>query len=119
MQQPNAFLTLVESIRPLVTEISIEAYQSDDAWVLIDVREDKEWLQDHLPQAKHLSRGIIERDIEARFPDKATPLLLYCAGGVRSVLAAHSLQQMGYTHVASMIGGYKAWVQRQLPLVQE
>ncbi len=119
MLQPNAFLTLVESIRPHITEVSIEAYQADDAWVLIDVREDHEWLQDHLPLAKHLSRGIIERDIEQRFPDKTTPLLLYCAGGMRSVLAVHNLQLMGYQNVASLIGGYKGWVQRQLPVVQD
>lgn len=62
---------------------------------------------------------FLERDIEARFPDKNTPILLYCAGGARSALAAHNLQLMGYTHVASMIGGYKGWVQRQLPVVQD
>ena len=119
MNPSSAFSALVESIRPHVVEVSIEAYQADDTWVLIDVREDNEWLQDHLPQAKHMSRGIIERDIEQRFPDKHTPVLLYCAGGARSVLAASSLQLMGYQRVASLIGGYKGWIQRQLPVVQE
>ena len=117
MLHPNAFSALVDAILPNITEVTIEAYQADDSWHLVNVREDR--LQDHLPQAKHLSRGILERDIEARFPDKHTPILLYCAGGARSALAAHNLQLMGYTRVASLIGGYKGWVQRQLPVVQD
>lgn len=119
MQHPNAFSALVNAILPKITEVTIEAYQLDDSWHLIDVREDREWLQDHLPQAQHLSRGILERDIEARFPDKNTPILLYCAGGARSALAAHNLQLMGYTRIGSMTGGYKGWIQRQLPVVQD
>ncbi|MGI2149690.1 rhodanese-like domain-containing protein [Shewanella baltica] len=119
MPHPSAFSALVDAILPNITEVTIEAYQADDSWHLVDVREDREWLQDHLPQAKHLSRGILERDIEARFPDKHAPILLYCAGGARSALAAHNLQLMGYTRVASLIGGYKGWVQRQLPVVQD
>ncbi|MBT1446302.1 sulfurtransferase [Shewanella sp. JM162201] len=119
MQHNPGFLALVESILPKVTELSIEDYQADDSWQLLDVREDHEWLVDHLPGAKHLGRGILERDVETRFPDKAAPLLLYCGGGYRSALACYNLQLMGYTRVASLIGGYKAWVARNLPLVNE
>ncbi|BDM63849.1 sulfurtransferase [Shewanella sp. NFH-SH190041] len=119
MQHHPGFLALVESFRPQVTELTIEDYQDDNSWQLVDVREDREWLHNHLPEAVHLGRGIIERDIEARFPDKNTPLLLYCGGGYRSVMSAHHLQLMGYTRVASLVGGYKAWVQRLLPLVTD
>lgn len=119
MKHSPGFLALVEAVTPHITELTIEQYQADDAWHLIDVREDNEWLRDHLPNAKHMGRGIIERDIEARFPDKDTAILLYCGGGYRSALSAFNLQKMGYTNVASLIGGYKAWIQRQLPVEQE
>ncbi|MEC4725971.1 sulfurtransferase [Shewanella sp. D64] len=118
MQHNAAFLALVESILPQITAVSVEEYQKDIRWQLIDVREDHEWLKDHLPKAYHLGRGIIERDIETQFPDKTTPILLYCGGGYRSALAAVNLQIMGYTDVGSLTGGYKAWVQNQLPLVK-
>jgi rhodanese-related sulfurtransferase len=76
---------------------------------LIDVREDHEWEAAHAAGADHLGKGIIERDIEASVPDKATEVILYCGGGYRSALAADVLQQMGYTNVFSMAGGWKAW----------
>jgi rhodanese-related sulfurtransferase len=119
MQHSPGFLTVVEPILDKVTHVSIGEYQQNDDWQLIDVREDHEWLQGHLPLAKHLGRGIIERDIEKRFPDKQQALLLYCGGGYRSSLATFNLQLMGYTNVASLSGGYTAWVQQQLPVAQE
>ena len=76
---------------------------------LIDVREDHEWNAAHAAGALHLGKGIIERDIEAAVPDKSTEVILYCGGGFRSALAADVLQQMGYTNVFSMAGGWKAW----------
>ena len=76
---------------------------------LIDVREDNEWDASHAAGAIHLGKGIIERDIEVTVPDKATELILYCGGGFRSALAADVLQDMGYTNVFSMAGGWKAW----------
>ena len=76
---------------------------------LIDVREESEWAAGHLPQAEHLGRGILERDIEERVPDTAAPIVLYCGGGYRSALAAKSLQEMGYTNVLSLAGGIRAW----------
>lgn len=119
MSHPLNFSELVARVTPLITEITVEQYQADDTWVLLDVREDHEWLKDHLPLAKHLSRGILECYIETRFPDKTTPLLLYCGAGSRSALAAYQLQLMGYSRVASLAGGYKAWTARQLPVVQD
>ncbi|GIU29792.1 MULTISPECIES: rhodanese-like domain-containing protein [unclassified Shewanella] len=119
MKHNPAFLALVESVLPKITEVTVEQYQAMTGWVLLDVREDSEWLQGHLPNAQHLGRGIIERDIETRFPDKQSPLVLYCGGGYRSALAANNLQVMGYSKVVSLAGGYKAWLERQLPIEQD
>ena len=82
--------------------------------MLIDVREDHEWNKGHLPQAHHLGRGILERDIERLCPDKDSKIILYCGGGYRSALAAVNLQTMGYTHVLSMAKGYRGWVEENL-----
>ncbi|MEZ9820417.1 rhodanese-like domain-containing protein [Shewanella sp. 10N.286.45.A1] len=116
MKHNPAFLALVESILPQIKEITVEQYQGDQKYTLIDVREDHEWNKGHLPNAHHLGKGIIERDIETRFPDKAMPLALYCGGGYRSAMAALNLQVMGYSEVVSVAGGYKAWLERQLPI---
>ncbi|MCK8045943.1 rhodanese-like domain-containing protein [Shewanella sp. 1CM18E] len=117
MKHNPGFLALVESILPQVTEVTVEQYQQAmQAWTLLDVREDSEWQNGHLPNAQHLGRGIIERDIETLFADKQTPLVLYCGGGYRSALAAYNLQVMGYSKVVSLTGGYKAWLERQLPI---
>ena len=81
----------------------------DEGGTLIDVREDNEWDDAHATGAKHMARGVIERDIVQTFPEKDTELILYCGGGFRSALAADMLQKMGYTNVWSMAGGWKAW----------
>jgi len=83
---------------------------------LVDVREDHEWVAAHAAGAVHLSKGIIERDIEAAFPDKGTKLVLYCGGGYRSALATDNLQRMGYTNVISLDGGWRAIEASGLPL---
>ena len=83
---------------------------------LIDVREESEFAADHLPGALHLSKGVIERDIEHKLPDPKTPLVLYCGGGFRSALAGVNLQQMGYSNVISMDGGIGAWREASYPL---
>jgi rhodanese-related sulfurtransferase len=80
------------------------------------VREDNEWAAGHAAGAVHLGKGIIERDIEAKVPDKGTRLVLYCGGGYRSALAADTLQKMGYTDAISLDGGWKAWQQAGLPV---
>jgi rhodanese-related sulfurtransferase len=114
------FLALINQTRGRVREFSIEEYRErlarGERWVLVDVREDLEWAQSRIPGAVHLSKGVIERDVEERFPDKAEPLVLQCGGGFRSVLAAENLQKMGYTNVVSLDGGIRGWKERGLPL---
>ncbi|MGH9552677.1 MAG: rhodanese-like domain-containing protein [Terriglobales bacterium] len=113
------FLKLVQETRPRVKETNVpEVKRRVDAgekMILVDVREDHEWANGHLPGAVHLGRGIIERDIEHKFPDTATKLVLYCGGGYRSVLVADNLQKMGYTNVESMDGGWRGWIEAGLP----
>lgn len=122
MQHNPAFERLCETVRKNVQEISIQEVKTlmDEGKlpVFIDVREDREWLKDHLPNAIHLGRGIIERDIETIIPDFNTTIILYCGGGYRSVLSAESLKKMGYTHVISMAGGYRGWCEAGYPIVR-
>ena len=89
---------------------------TNEAGQLVDVREDSEWQAAHVAGAVHLSRGIIERDIETTFPEKDTKLVLYCGGGYRSALAADNLQKMGYTNIISLDGGWRALEVSGLPL---
>jgi rhodanese-related sulfurtransferase len=114
------FLEIVNDAKSRVKEIDIEGYRKMQAagepHLLIDVREDNEWAAGHASGAVHLGKGIIERDIEARVPDKNTRLVLYCGGGFRSALAADNLQKMGYTDAISLDGGWKAWQQACLPV---
>lgn len=106
------FLAVVNDAKSRVREISIAEFaQHQVPSVLIDVREDREWQAGHLPQAMHLGRGIIERDIENAVQDKQQTLVLYCGGGYRSALAADMLQKMGYSDVLSLAGGYTAWLE--------
>ena len=113
------FLAIVHEAKKRIREIDIGEYQrlrdSGQAGQLVDVREDNEWDEAHAAGAMHLSKGIIERDIEATFPEKDVKLVLYCGGGYRSALATDNLQKMGYTNVESMDGGWKGWVDAGLP----
>lgn len=122
MKHNPSFEALCESIRKNVKELSVDEVKLLlDKQILplfIDVREDSEWQNDHLPHAKHIGRGVIERDIETLCPDKNTPMILYCGGGYRSVLAADNLQKMGYTNIISMDGGYRGWKEAGYPLVK-
>lgn len=119
MKHAPGFLKLVESVMPHVREIEadeVTALLKDSAdFTLIDVREDHEFHAGHILEALHLSRGIIERDIETKIPDKNTKLILYCGGGYRSALAADNLQKMGYKNVFSMAGGWRGWCEKGLP----
>ena len=113
MKHSEGFLRLVNESKKRIREVSVAETQrrvtENPNAKLIDVREDNEWNAAHAAGAIHLGKGIIERDIEATVPDKGTELILYCGGGYRSALAADTLQQMGYTNVSSMAGGWKAW----------
>ncbi len=113
MKHSEGFLKLVNDAKTRIKEVTVDETntrlsQNPDAR-LIDVREDNEWQRGRAAGSIHLAKGIIERDIEEKVPDKATEVILYCGGGFRSALAADVLQQMGYTNVFSMAGGWKAW----------
>ena len=114
------FLDIVNDARKRVKEVTIEDVKAMmnniEKFLLIDVREESEYAKDHLPGAIHMGKGVIERDIEARVPDTATKLVLYCGGGFRSALAADNLQRMGYTNVISMDGGVRDWRAKNYPM---
>ncbi len=120
MDHSPGFLRLVADAKSRIREVTIadvDGLSREGArFQLIDVREEDEWRRGHLPGARHLCKGIIERDIEATVPDHGTHLVLYCGGGFRSALAADNLQRMGYTHVESMDGGWRAWTAAGLPV---
>lgn len=107
------FERIVDSVRPHIKECTVadvdERQKRGDGFVLIDVREDREFHAGRIPGAVHIGKGVIERDIEEKIPDTSTPIVLYCGGGYRSALAALNLQQMGYTNVISMDGGFRGW----------
>ena len=90
-----------------------------EKFLLVDVREESEYANDHLPGAIHLGKGIIERDIEQRVPETNAKVILYCGGGFRSALVAENLQKMGYTNVESMDGGWKGWLDAGLPTARD
>jgi rhodanese-related sulfurtransferase len=119
MKHSEGFLKLVNEAKSRVQEIDVAGYRemlaSSQEHVLIDVREDNEFAAGHAQGALHLGKGIIERDIEAKVPNHDATLVLYCGGGYRSALAADALQQMGYTKVISLDGGWRAWNEAGLP----
>jgi rhodanese-related sulfurtransferase len=119
MGHSPGFLKLVNEAKKHVRETNVQEVKkkldAGEKIILVDVREESEWARGHLPGAIYLGKGIIERDIEQRVPDKNAPLVLYCGGGFRSALAAENLQKMGYTNVVSMDGGWRGWVGAGLP----
>jgi rhodanese-related sulfurtransferase len=82
----------------------------------MDVREDHEWHDGHAVEAVHLGKGILERDLEKKFPDPDTEIIMYCGGGFRSALTADAAQKIGYRKVHSLIGGYKGMVEAGWPV---
>lgn len=117
MEHTEEFLRIAEDAKSRVKEISVAETREriKNGATLIDVREDNEWDAGHADRATHIGRGVIERDIIGRFPDKNQELILYCGGGYRSALAADNLQKMGYTNVLSMAGGWTAWTEAGAP----
>jgi rhodanese-related sulfurtransferase len=113
MKHSPGFLKLVANARKRIREISVRDVKrklaTHEDFLLIDIREEHEWAEGHIAGATYSGRGILERDIEARFPDKKKEIVLYCGGGFRSALSAESLQKMGYRNVFSMAGGWRAW----------
>ena len=121
-QHSPRFLQIVNESRKRVREANVDEVKAKlnrgERLILVDVREDSEFAKDHLPGAIHLSKGVIERDIEEKVPDLDAPVVLYCSGGYRSALAADNLQKMGYKNVLSMDGGIRAWRGKGFPLTK-
>ena len=119
-QHSAAFEALVNDAKTRVKHISLDEYQDlaakGEAGVLIDVREESEWAAGHAKGAIHLSKGIIERDIEHHVEDRGQRMVLYCGGGYRSALSADALQKMGYQDVISLDGGWRAWNEGAMPV---
>ena len=122
MKHAAGFLKLVNEARPRVKEIAIEQARErlklNPQAVLLDVREDSEWQAGHAVEAVHLGKGVLERDLEGRFPDANTEIIMYCGGGYRSVLTCDIAQRMGYRNVSSLIGGYKGLVATSWPMTK-
>ena len=118
MEHSAEFLKIANEAVSRVNEISVGEARDRVAGgaTLIDVREDNEFEAGHAAGSRHMSRGIIERDVVQTFPDKDTELVLYCGGGYRSAFSADMLQKMGYTNVWSMAGGWTAWTEAGAPV---
>lgn len=123
MAHAPQFLKLVNESKKKIKETNVadvkRRIDTGEKLLLVDIREDHEWANGHIPGAIHLGKGIIERDIEHQVPDTRAKLILYCGGGFRSAIAAENLQKMGYTNVESMDGGWRGWVAAGLPTVKE
>ena len=119
-QHAPGFLSIVRDAKSRVRETNVQEIKSrmdrGEKFHLVDVREEGEWNQSHLPGAIHLGKGIIERDIEKTIPDAESEIVLYCGGGYRSALAADNLQKMGYKRVISMDGGMRGWCEAGHPV---
>jgi len=120
MKHSPGFLKLVNDAKTRIREVTVDDVKAmldrGEEFELIDTREDNEFARGHLPGARHLSKGIIERDIETTVSDPRTRIVLYCGGGFRSALAADALQRMGYRNVVSMDGGWREWTDRLFPI---
>ena len=120
MKHNPGFLKMVDVARTRVKECTVAQAKTmldrGEVAHFLDVREDREFAKDHAKGARHLGKGIIERDVETLIPNKGETILLYCGGGYRSVLAADALQHMGYTNVQSMDGGITGWREAGYPM---
>lgn len=122
-QHSPEFLKIVQGAKTRVRECTVydvkQRQSNGDPFYLVDVREDTEWHAGRLPKAMHLSKGVIERDIEKAIPDRTAPIVLYCGGGFRSALAADNIQKMGYNNVISMDGGFSGWKDAGFEIISE
>jgi rhodanese-related sulfurtransferase len=122
MDHSPGFLKVVNEVRPRIKEITLDVARTrltqNPTAILIDVREDSEWAAGHAAEAKHLGKGVLERDIEKLFPDPTAEIIMYCGGGYRSALTCEVAQRMGYKNVSSLTGGYKAMAQAGWPMTK-
>jgi rhodanese-related sulfurtransferase len=120
---PEGFLKLVKEAKTRIKEEDFrdikKKLDAGEPMIIIDTREDNEWARGHIPNAVHLGKGVIERDVEKAIPDKDATLVLYCGGGYRSALAADNLQKMGYRNVISMEGGWRGWTEAGFPTIRD
>jgi rhodanese-related sulfurtransferase len=120
MKHNPGFLALVQAVRPAIVETDVAAVKArldrGERFHFVDVREDSEWSAGRAAGARHIGRGVLERDIESLIPEPNADIVLYCGGGFRSALAAESLQKMGYRNVRSMDGGFRAWSAAGYPI---
>lgn len=120
MAHSEAFLKLVNESRSRIKEFTVdEIYQRQEkgeTFHLVDCREESEWAKDHIRGSIYIGKGVIERDIESRIPDKNADVVIYCGGGFRSAIAADLVQRMGYSKVSSMDGGIREWKEKGYPL---
>jgi rhodanese-related sulfurtransferase len=123
MDHAEGFLTLVRDAKKRIKEENVQTTKkkldAGEKMIVVDVREESEWARGHIPNAIHLGKGIIERDIEKAIPEKGAVVVLYCGGGFRSALAADNLQKMGYSNVISMDGGWREWTQAGFPTIKD
>lgn len=119
MKHSDGFLKVVNDAKTRIRELTVaqvaEKIRRGDKFHFVDVREDSEWSEGRAQGAVHIGKGVIERDIESKIPDKNAEIVLYCGGGFRSALAADMLRVMGYKNVASMDGGIRGWREAGLP----
>jgi rhodanese-related sulfurtransferase len=119
-QHAPRFLAIVQDAKSRVRETNVPDVKTrldaGEKLNIVDVREESEYASGHIPGAVHLGKGVIERDVESKFPDPDTPLVLYCGGGFRSALAADNLRKMGYRNVLSMDGGWRGWKDANYPV---
>ena len=119
----HGFLELVQKALEVIPEYDVHQVKNkidqSHNFILVDVREDREWVQGNIPSSIHIGKGVIERDVANLIPDQETEVVLYCQGGYRSALAGESLKEMGYSNVLSMSGGFSDWVNNKFPIQQE
>ena len=119
MKHAPGFLAIVNDAKSRIKETNVaevkKRLDAGEKFHLVDTREESEWARGHIAGATWLGKGIIERDVEAKIPDKNAKIILYCGGGFRSALAADNLQKMGYSNVESMDGGWRGWSEAGLP----
>lgn len=120
MQHTEGFLKIVNEAKAKIKQTTIDQVKkrmdAGEKICLIDCREESEWANGHIKGAQYLGKGVIERDIETKYPDKSKEMIFYCGGGFRSALVCETLQRMGYQKPISMDGGWRGWNEKNYPV---